>query len=126
MSDFDPEALRARAGKLVSRAKRAAAVFAVLGFAVGAPLGGVAAAGVDGLRRLETLQYKEDVGELVHSDDKRGEVLSILRHVPMGVLAFGVLGALVGLAFGLERALVLRVQGETALCLLSIEANTRK
>jgi hypothetical protein len=115
----DVEALRGRAEKLVARGKRAPFVWAFLGLCVAAPLGGAAAAGVDGLRRLERIQYKDDVVDLVHSDDKRGEVLSILRHVPMGFVAFGALGAIVGFAFGLERALVLRVQGETAL--LSIE-----
>ena len=41
------------------------------------------------------------------------------------MLALAVFGLGIGVAFGLEKAFLLKLQAQTALCQLQIEANTR-
>ena len=125
MAQYDPALLRTVATRLLRRASYVAIVYALFAFAIGAPLGMAAIVGVNMVRRVQEVRTRADYDDLAHSEDKREEVVSLLRHAPLGALAVGLPLAIVGFLFGAARATSLRAEGQTALCLVELESNTR-
>ena len=126
MAQYDPALLRTLATRLQRRASYVAIVYALVAFGIGAPVGMAAIVGVNMVRRVQVVRSRADYDDLVHSEDKREEVMSLLHRAPVGALALGLPMAVFGLLFGMARATSLRVEGQTALCLLEVEANTRR
>jgi hypothetical protein len=125
MAQYDPALLANLATRLQRRASYVAILYAVLAFAIGAPLGMTAVVGLNMVRRVQDVRTRADYDDLVHSEDKREEVVSLVRHAPLGALAAGLPLGVLGLLFGLARRTSLLTEGQTALCLVQLEANTR-
>ena len=122
MATYDSAQLARYAARLHTRATFIAFVYAAGAGFVGLPLGTVAIVGINFLRRLQFIRSHEDAAELTHTD----ELVSLFNHAPIGALMTAVALGLVGLAVGLARSTELRVQGQSALCLVQMEANTRR
>lgn len=104
MVQYDAKVIQQFAERLYTQARRIALTstiyFAILGFILGAVLASVI------------------VG--------RAETLRLSSTAPMGVIIGAtVLCGLLGFVHGTQRSFMLRLQAQTALCQLQIEANTR-
>jgi hypothetical protein len=122
MATYDPAQLARYAARLQTRASFVAFVYAAAAGFAGLPLGTIAVVGINFIRRLQFIRSHEDAAELTHTD----ELVSLFNHAPIGALMTGVALGVVGLLAGLARSTELRVQGQSALCLLQMEANTRR
>ncbi len=122
MATFDPAQLAKHAARLHGRAGYVAFIYAAAAFFAGLPLGTVAVAGINFLRRLQYIRSHEDAAELTHTD----ELVSLFNHAPLGALLAALMLGVVGLSLGLARSTELRVQSLSAICLLQVEANTRR
>ena len=125
-TQYDPALLGSMATRLARRASYVAFVYALLAFSIGAPLGFAAVVGVNMARRVQEVRSRADYDDLVHSEDKREEVMSLFKRAPLGALVLGVPLGVLGFVFGAARATSLRAQSQTALALVQIEANTRR
>jgi hypothetical protein len=122
MATYDPTQLARHAASLLTRAKYIAFLYTGAAGLLGLPLGAVAAVGISFLRRLQFVRSHADAAELAQTD----ELVTLFHHAPFGALMTGVALCVVGLLVGRARSTELRVQGQTALCLAQIEANTRR
>lgn len=118
-SQYDPEALKSSASRAHRRAGSVAILYAFLGLMIGAPLGASAMVAVNVVQKVNDCRSREDVSEML--EEKR----ELLHRAPFGALAAGALLGALGFVFGLQRASALRMQGQTALCLVQIESSLR-
>lgn len=126
MATYDSAALARSATSLHGRASYIAFVYAALFFLAGLPVGTSAVIGINMVRRVHQIRTREDLDEAVHAEDKVGEVLSLFGHAPLGALMTAATLGAFGFIVGLARATELRTQAESALCLVQVEANTRR